>query len=43
MPVELGVPSLDADLFEPGGAVCGPTGLVLGEQAAGELVQPAPL
>ena len=42
LPVELAV-ALNADLFEPGGAVRGPAGLVVGEHAAGELVEPAAL
>ena len=39
VPVEHPVAALDADLLEPGGAVRGPAGLVVGEHAAGQLVQ----
>ena len=39
--VELAVAALDADLFEPGGGVRGPAGLVVGEHSGGEFVEPA--
>ena len=40
LPVELAVAALDPDFFKPGGAVRGAAGLVVGEHAAGQFVEP---